>query len=410
MSQTGTATSLPAVSSAPDPRRERVWFAHAIRGPACILVVLAHLADVFPNDQTAAAAVGHFSPVHGLPSVPWAGALRVLAAHDVTLGAVGVLLFFLVSGFVIPFSLERGDPRGFAFRRFCRLYPTLWACLAVTVTALVVQGHLLHTSFPYGRRTLVADGLLIAPYTKPGWVEPVLWSLAVEELFYLVAAILGWRALLARRGAVLGVAAGVAAVALATRTAVPGSPLFWLGFNATFVTVILVGVALHQRYRRRWSTTDCAVVAGTAFATYLMSLHNGPAAAVSGIYTVSAVIALAAFGALFAARDHLPYSRTVDRLSDVSYPLYLLHGVNGYVVLRAVFVATGNYYLGLAAALAAAVAVAAAIHVLVETPTNDFGRRLARRLPPRPTRMRLRVPARNASTKPIGAMRNTTPR
>jgi hypothetical protein len=62
--------------TAPVAPRERVWFAHAIRGPACLLVVLTHLADVFVFDQPAAAAVGHFPPVEGLPSAPWAGVQR----------------------------------------------------------------------------------------------------------------------------------------------------------------------------------------------------------------------------------------------------------------------------------------------------------------------------------------------
>ncbi len=42
--------------------RVRVWFAHAIRGPACLLVVFTHLFDLFPNAQTLVAQTGNFSP------------------------------------------------------------------------------------------------------------------------------------------------------------------------------------------------------------------------------------------------------------------------------------------------------------------------------------------------------------
>jgi peptidoglycan/LPS O-acetylase OafA/YrhL len=175
-------------------------------------------------------------------------------------------------------------------------------------------------------------------------------------------------------------AAGLTAAALLTRGAAAGSPLFWLGFNAVFVVAILLGVVLHQAYRGRWGVADAGAVFAFVLAAYVIALRHGPTSAVSGIYTNSSAVAIAVFGALFLARDRLPYPRLVDGLSTISYPLYLLHGVNGYVVIRAVHVATGNYYLGLAAALAVTIAAATAIHLLVETPTNNFGRRVARRM------------------------------
>src|SRR4051794_2081867 len=49
------------------------------------------------------------------------------------LGMYGVLVFFLVSGYIIPASLEhRGDVRAFWIGRFFRLYP-----LYLLVTGLV---------------------------------------------------------------------------------------------------------------------------------------------------------------------------------------------------------------------------------------------------------------------------------
>lgn len=368
--------------TAPVTSSERVWFAHAIRGPACLLVVLTHLGDLFVFDHATAAFIGHFPPVEGLPSPPWGGVQRFLTSHGVMVGAVGVLLFFLVSGFVIPLALERRSLSGFVVRRFFRLYPTLWVCLGITVTVLLVQGAVLLRPFPYGTEMVAGNALLVAPYTRAPWIEPVLWSLAVEELFYLVACLLGWRGLLARRSAVVLVAAGLTGVALATRGAAIGSPLFWLGFNAAFVIFILLGVVLHHVFRGRWSLAGAGAVFVVVCGSYFVSLRHGPTSAVSGLYTNSSVLAMVIFGALFLARDRLPYSRLVDALSNISYPLYLLHAVIGYVVIRAVFVATGSYYLGLATALAVSVALATAVHFLVEMPTNNFGRRLSRRRRP----------------------------
>ena len=361
----------------------RVWFAHAIRGPACLLVVFTHLFDLFPNAQTLVAQIAHFKPVTGLPTVPWFGLLRFLAQHSISTGAVGVLLFFLVSGFVIPFSLEHRTLRGFFVRRLFRLYPTLWMCLLITVSVLVVQSHIQGTPLPFGKRIVGASALLVSPYLGLPWIEPVFWSLAVEELFYLIAAIVAWRGLLASRLVIVLLAAGLTATSMATGGASPGSATFWLGFHATFVIFILIGVVLHYLHRRRWGPVESLAIAAAIFVLYVVSIHRGALAPQAAVYLPSSIVALAVFGALFLVQARLPYSALLDRLSNISYPLYLLHGVNGYVVTRAMYVVTDNYYVAVATALAASVLLATVVHVLVETPTNNYGRRLSRRLKPR---------------------------
>jgi peptidoglycan/LPS O-acetylase OafA/YrhL len=360
-------------------RQERVWFAHAIRGPACLLVVFTHLFHLFPNEQALVAGLAHFEPAADLPSVPWAGALRFLDRQEISTGTLGVLLFFLVSGFVIPFSLQHGRPGAFFVRRVFRLYPTLWVCLLVTVAVLTVQSQVQGSALPYGTGEVGANALLVSPYTWLPWIEPVLWSLAIEELFYVIAATVAWRGLLASRLAVVLVAVGLTGVAVATREAAPTGPLFWLGFNATFVIFILVGLVAHHLYRRTWGRLDCAAVGAALLGLYVVASRAGPATGVARLYLQCSAIALAVFGALFLARDRLPYSAALDRLSNVSYPLYLLHGVNGYVLVRALHALTGNYFLAALVTVGVTIAAAAAVHHWVETPTNDFGRRLSRR-------------------------------
>lgn len=362
--------------------RPRVWFAHAIRGPACLLVVFAHLVDVFVNSQPIAASIAHVNPLPGLPRPPGDGVLRFLAAHSISPGTTGVMLFFLVSGFVVPFSLERRRARGFVVRRFFRLYPTLWVCLSVTVAALAVQAHFQGTATPYGPRALGTSALLIGPYARQPWVEPVLWSLAVEELFYAVAATVAFGGLLASRAAVLLAAGGLTVVCVATRGAPVAGPLFWLGFHMTYVCFILLGVVVHWFYRRRWGGPESLAIGAAIIALHVVASFNGPANGVAGIYIRSAVIAVMVFGGLYLARDRLPYSVWVDRLSNISYPLYLLHAVNGYVLIRALFLLTGNYYVAVVGSVAVIVAAATAVHRWVEAPTNEFGRRVARRLRP----------------------------
>src|SRR5258708_28703021 len=61
-----------------------------------------------------------------------------------TYGRHGVDLFFIVSGFVIYFTLEKSrNWRDFAFSRFSRLYPVYWGALTmvVAINVIVFDGH-----------------------------------------------------------------------------------------------------------------------------------------------------------------------------------------------------------------------------------------------------------------------------
>lgn len=363
----------------------RVWFAQALRGPACLMVVFAHYGPIFLTEQATVGAVALFPPLTGLPGVPWAAVTDALDRLHLSIGHVGVFVFFLVSGFVIPFALQDGRLGGFFVRRFFRLYPTLWVCLAVTVLTLVVHLSALGYALPYDAPAVAGNAFLLSPYLGSRWMEPVLWTLAVEELFYLTAALVAWGGRLADGRVVAAVAAGLTGLALVAGTEQrPETALFWLAFYATFIPVILVGLVFHQHFRGRWSPPACGAAALLLGGCYALALYRGPAAPEAEVYLVSALPAAALFGGLYALRDRLPYWRPLDALSNASYPLYLLHGVAGYVVMRVVFVRTGNYYAAAVVALAGALVMASAVHLLVERPAIRFGRRLSSRPEPAP--------------------------
>ena len=108
--------------------RDRVWFAQAIRAVACLMVVWAHLGESFFIAPRTIAQLALIRPVApGTP--PWFGTTRALLDPGVDWGYLGVALFLLTSGFVIPFSLRRRSLRGFMVRRVFRIYPVYWLAL-----------------------------------------------------------------------------------------------------------------------------------------------------------------------------------------------------------------------------------------------------------------------------------------
>src|ERR1700754_1708381 len=73
--------------------------------------------------------VSHTFPLSGAP------ALRIMGVED--LGALGVSIFFVISGYLVSASYLR-DPKTYLAKRLLRIEPALIASLVVTVLLLAL--------------------------------------------------------------------------------------------------------------------------------------------------------------------------------------------------------------------------------------------------------------------------------
>jgi peptidoglycan/LPS O-acetylase OafA/YrhL len=132
---------------------------HFLRGIACFLVVICH-ANFFGISQ------------------------YLIANYKIYFGMVGVDIFFLISGFVIPLSVEKITITEFAKRRFFRIYPVfmvgiLFFCI---IHNLNIIQHFKQDWFGYFFLTdFVTD-----PRNASEAFMPVSWTLTIEAEFYVM--------------------------------------------------------------------------------------------------------------------------------------------------------------------------------------------------------------------------------
>jgi len=93
-------------------------------------------------------------------------------------GALGVEVFFVISGFVISLSASAATPRKFALGRLYRLLPTVWICAPITfVVALIV-----HDGGISDLLQRLVRSLLFVPFGEQ--IDGVYWTLGIEIAFY----------------------------------------------------------------------------------------------------------------------------------------------------------------------------------------------------------------------------------
>ena len=129
-------------------------------------------------------------------------------------GDYGVFVFFLISGYIVPASLERkGSVRTFWVSRLFRLYP-----LYLLAVAIAVALYLVHVGGLRGEgadlETSVLSQMLMMSNVLAGQNLPnVVWSLSYEMIFYLLLTAL-FMARVHRRSSRYALAFGAAAVVL----------------------------------------------------------------------------------------------------------------------------------------------------------------------------------------------------
>ncbi|CAM5362072.1 acyltransferase family protein [Rhodanobacter lindaniclasticus] len=323
-----------------------------LRGLAIVLVVFNHLGLRIPLKQTALADV--------LPA--W-----LLSRLNYN-GYEAVFVFFVISGFLIAGnalrrwgSLERIEVRAFYARRFARIVPCLLALVAVLAALhlLAVPDYTITRdgqSLP--RAIFAALGLHLNWYEGQTGYLPgswdVLWSLSIEEVFYLGFPLV---CLLTRRRVVLLPLLVLLALSMPwTHAALQGNEIwqekaYLPGMSA--IAIGLLGALLAARSRELPARTTAllgwlggiGLAATTIFgATMWHLLRDGYLL----LLALSALCLLLACEQRQRRGDWRPW-RALDWLRSwgrLSYEIYLTHMFVVFAVVRLFKLAGGDLRLG----------------------------------------------------------------
>jgi peptidoglycan/LPS O-acetylase OafA/YrhL len=305
---------------------------------------------------------------------------RELTHTYFSFGKFGVTAFFLTSGFVIPYSLERGNSLGrFWVNRFFRLYPLYWFSIAVVVTLLCsgiadvtprdFSGHLV--------RNVLINLTMFQEYVGTPNAQELYYTLAMEMAFYMGVSILflkrmNRRSLLIAWLASTALATLAISVPLVLGRRVPLAGLFYF-------MCLAVGTTIYRNFTGEVSSKSvfallCFVALSTpveVYCNYVLIKKDDPLehyalCAVLASWSTAYLVFLAAY-LLRAYR----FPRILVGLGTISYSVYLLHPP-----LLTVVPVWPNPIYSLLAMLGLTVVVASCTYRFIEQPGMALGKRI----------------------------------
>ena len=289
-------------------------------------------------------------------------------------GYLGVDIFFVISGFVIPWSLHRTrygfrDYPRFLLKRNVRLYPPYLASIAISILA---TNFIIVPLFKIPHMTVTGRDLLLHftylnDIFKVKWVNVVYWTLAIEFQWYLLVGLV--MPLLASRNRWARFLTPTAMVL--SYWAIPHDRLVFY-----YLPIFLIGVFVFQ-YRAE-IIGRYEMFGFVAVMVMAMARNTGYLAPLVGVPT-GMLIAFSTF-----------HSQRMDRLGDVSYSLYLIHlpiGVS-LIGMMSHWIPYSSWFLGVldAIGLAACVWAAWIMYQFIEKPSQEMSSaiKFARRPEPAP--------------------------
>jgi peptidoglycan/LPS O-acetylase OafA/YrhL len=351
----------------------RLAFAHQLRGIAALLIVITHYFGTFYGAQGFVSAVTFSSDLQ-LVAPAWVPYLD----FPYLKGPFGVAVFFLISGFVIPFSLEGRRAPQFLLARAFRIYPTYWAALALSMGALYLSSLHWGKQFDHGAGTMLANALLINNLIGVPSIDPINWTLSIEIKFYLVAAVCAPLFMLRGFAGLAALAcSGLALVAAAARL----NAGMALAMESVYLIFMLAGVLFYQHFNGAFGYLGLLLRSAFLLAVFMLAWSIGPQSGQFPTITVYYLYAYGTFLAAYALRAWFRPMRLLDFLADISYPLYITHSLIGFALLKILMQQGVAFAPAVGLALAVAIGMATALHHLVELPTNGWGKRLAAGLP-----------------------------
>lgn len=351
----------------------QIQFVHLLRGLAAMMVLWSHLSGYWLYEN------GRGWVVQDL----WARYVAIPFHLYQNAGHLGVILFFLISGYIITHASLRESGLQFLIKRSLRIFPLLATAVALSVLVMHLNQRwglgVLPGLEPGSLGDYLGAAFLVDQYAGTGYTLGPTWTLAIEVVFYaMVCTAISVRRLTPQRSTWYMIAAWAAMTPVILAT----PALTHLATTFVYLAFLLGGRVVYLLQRdlmiRGEALTAMAIVA-TLFLFFYTVAFPGQLLIQTFEPLATYVIAIIAFGALL----RIPVRRVAQPFrffGDASYSIYLMHIPVGMIAINISISRGLPFTVAFIAGTIATLGASFATNRLVERPAQSLARRLSRKV------------------------------
>ncbi|MDP5031438.1 acyltransferase [Paraglaciecola sp.] len=276
-------------------------------------------------------------------------------------GYYGVHLFFMVSGFVIFWTLTNCKrPFDFIWSRFSRLYPVYWAAVMITFSVVAVIGL-------EGRESdwfdMLVNLTMLQGYLGVPHVDGVYWTLTLELAFYFWMFVFLVSGQLRRIEYWLCGWVSIAALLTYYKFSVPISGNVMNFFLLKYVELFVAGICFYKIWSKEASLITYLLIS----LTVVSLAAEYPSHIVLGLLGLYCLFYLAV-----TSRLSILASKVFTFFGVISYSLYLIHQNIGYALINYAYAVELPMALAMPVVLLTCIVLATLLNKLIEVPGSRY--------------------------------------
>jgi peptidoglycan/LPS O-acetylase OafA/YrhL len=286
--------------------------------------------------------------------------------HLFSFGHYGVQMFFVISGFIIPWSMYHSKYRlsnffTFTAKRLIRLEPPYLLSLMLAIIHTYVRVLSPHYNgvdiTPTLKQIVLHFGYLIPFFETEKWIRPVYWTLAIEFQYYIAIGL--------SFNFIFSLKMGQRIICYLLCLGAPF--IIKTNFLPYHLPVFLLGIVLCMYKVHLVKINELWIVALVSFVVIFYCMD-----------TPTVVFSAVTFLVILYAEN--VRSRIGDFLGDISYSLYLFHSLSGMIILN-YFAHSASMPIFKALLIIVAVMVSICfsflIYKLIEKPSKQLSSRIS---------------------------------
>ena len=279
-------------------------------------------------------------------------------------GGAGVIVFFMISGYIILHVINYENPIEFLIKRFFRIYPLLG--FAIILEAILWHS-LNNNPFNYGN-LLLQWSLLGDFFNIPYSLAGVEWTLRVEILFYILMALISFIGIQNKGYIVLML---FVVITFFLKYIAPFPSELFVGYFTIYFPFLFLGSAIYLFEKKKINFISLGFFIIFIFENYFNMIFEFQKAWLSANF---AIVGFIIFMIFWFNRDNLyniKFNRYVIFTSTLTYSVYLFHNYLWFFI--------GEYFKINSKVLIFMILILFCLIIirLVENPMNKVGKVIA---------------------------------
>ncbi|NRD23230.1 acyltransferase [Winogradskyella litoriviva] len=236
-------------------------------------------------------------------------------------GTLGVPMFFVISGIVLPLAMINGNYKtsswkNFLLKRIIRIEPPYLVAVVLAVVYMYLRSFMSNTGdvdiIPSSQNILLHIGYLVPFFENANWLNAAFWTLAIEFQYYILLVFLF--PLMINKNYVYRILFYIILL-------LPGFIIIKEDFFTHYSSLFLIGILFVLRKAKKINQIEFILMSIiTCFVVYYLL----------GIETLFVV-----FFTLFIVNYFPKFKqKQFNFLGKISYSLYLLHGLTGTALIN----------------------------------------------------------------------------